>query len=98
MSRDLGCIRPDLGSFGTIINVILEVLVLQVGKNYDAACHVTWEVLGPVWTVGSFAIVIRDTHHIITFHHTLVCFAAQWRVLIYICSLYDQFLRSRLFM
>jgi hypothetical protein len=58
-----------------MIYVILEVLVLHVGKYYDAACHVTWEVLGPVWTVGSFAIVIRDTYHIIIFPHTLFCFA-----------------------
>jgi hypothetical protein len=27
---------------------------------------VTWEVLGPVWTVGNFAIVIRDTHQFIS--------------------------------
>jgi hypothetical protein len=48
VSRDLGSIGPDLGSFGTMICLIWEVLVLRVGKYYDAACHVTWEVLGTV--------------------------------------------------
>jgi hypothetical protein len=57
-----------------MICVIWEVLVLQVGKYYNAACHVTWEVLGPMLTSGSFAIVIRDTYLIIIFRLTL-CFA-----------------------
>ena len=75
MSRDLGSIGPDLGSFGTMICMIWEVLVLRVGKYYESGCHVTWEVLGPVWTVGSFAIVVTEINHIMIFRHTLVCFA-----------------------
>jgi hypothetical protein len=41
-----------------VLGPILEVLVLRVGKYYDAACHVTWKDLGPVWTVGSFATAL----------------------------------------
>jgi hypothetical protein len=60
-----------MGNFGAMI---WKVSVLRVRKYYDAACHVIWEVSGPAWTVGSFAIVIRDTYHILIFRHTLVYF------------------------
>jgi hypothetical protein len=58
VSRDLGSIVLDLGSFGTMICVTWEVLILRVGKYYDAACHVTWEVLGPLWTAESFTAAL----------------------------------------
>jgi hypothetical protein len=81
--RDLVSIGFDRGSFGAMICMIWEALVLQVGKYYDASCHVT---------LGSFSIVIRDTctyishitctYHIMIFSHTFVCFAT-WSKFVY---------------